>query len=76
MVLLIQFISSSALTVPQGMERAPVKPTGSYYVKLLSLLVKKLYVSSDVKVSHGCVLGEKTPLLYKIECNSISGTNG
>ena len=65
-------ISSSSLPLPQGIGRASSRPTNTFFVKALSLLVKKVNLASSLVVSHACVLGVKSPLTYEIEFDSIS----
>ena len=45
-------------------------------MKVLSTVVKQLYVNIYVTVSHGCALGEKYPLVYEIEFGSICSRTG
>ncbi|KAK8792522.1 hypothetical protein WA588_005017 [Blastocystis sp. NMH] len=69
---LIEEFNVSSLPLPQGIGRASSRPTNTFFVKALSLLVKKVNLASGLVVSHACVLGVKSPLTYEIEFDSIS----
>lgn len=54
------------------MGRVPVKPTGAFYVKVLTSLLKEVYVHLSVKVDYGHVLEESRFLSYHVYFSSIS----
>lgn len=72
MFLLIQLTSSTALDIPQGMTRIPVKPTGAFYVKVLTTLLKDVFFHLNVKVEYGHVVEETKFLSYHISFSSVS----
>ena len=72
--LVSHLISSSSLPLPQGIGRVSAKAAGSFFVKILSSLVKKVFLACSKTFTHACVLGVKSPLTYEIEFDSISST--
>ena len=38
--------------------------------------VKKVYQAKSVKVTHACVLGDSSPITFKVIFKSLGGTNG
>lgn len=54
----------------------PARPTSTFFAKVVSALVKKVYQAKSVKVTHACVLGDQCPLTFKVIFKSLGGTNG
>ena len=49
-----------------------MKATGSFFVKVLSSLVKKVFLACSKMFTHACVLGDQYKLTYEVEFDSIS----
>lgn len=62
----------STLNIPQGVGKVPLKPTGAFYVKVLTSLLKEVYIHLGVKVDYGHVVEEKKFLSYHVSFSSIS----
>ncbi|KAK8810211.1 hypothetical protein WA538_000717 [Blastocystis sp. DL] len=69
---LIEEFNVSSLPLPQGIGRVSAKATGSFFVKILSSLVKKVFLACSKTFTHACVLGDQYQQTYEIEFDSIS----
>ena len=69
MVLLIQFISSSALTVPQGMGRVTRTRSNTATIKLLNALTKRAFAINTIP-RYGYILCED-----RVSCFSVLGSS-
>lgn len=54
----------------------PARPTSTFFAKVVSALVKRVYQAKSVKVTHACVLGDSSPITFKVIFKSLGGTNG
>ncbi|KAK8792523.1 hypothetical protein WA588_005018 [Blastocystis sp. NMH] len=68
---LLEGSNASALPLPQGMEKMPARPTSTFFAKVVSALVKKVYQAKSVKVTHACVLGDSSPITFKVIFKSL-----
>ena len=53
-----------------------MKATGSFFVKILSSLMKKVFLACSKTFTHACVLGDQSPITFKVIFKSLGGTNG
>ena len=70
MVLLIQFISSSALTVPQGMGQVTRTRSNAAIIKLMNALTKRAFAINNTIPKYGYLLCED-----RVSCFSVLGSS-